>query len=666
MDKWINFWIGFFTSPWNIAFLVAFGLAIYFYNSWFANRIKDKKKLIEDSAAILSKYNYSNIQESYEAMDEELSKDALLSAVWKKYKKSLAFISKNGAVEVYSTVDASEYLYPAALLEGLNVGFWSGLAGLFTGIGILGTFVGLTVAMINIDTSSTSNLSNSIADLLGGMSTAFVTSLIGIACAIVAGYKYHKLMDDFRGKVEDMADQLDVIFQRTTVESIMLNQLAEIQQERTAIQLLSSQMAVAICDRLPDVLEQMAERMDEAMKGNLDTMLDGLSAKLDEQTEKLERVAQSTEALSSGFSNAINENAGEEAKALGNSLLQLSSEINELTTSVKEMIKESQDTAAKANADMAKAVEQAMINLDHTMEGILATQTAKTDENIQRMTDFMEEMKETLANIFAKMSKSAKEQAQITSAAIAKTQEATDENLTRVNSTVKELMAQIANQMAAMQALVDAQQKNMDGTLAKMRSAVDSSSDVVESAGKAVAEFGSAAKDTREQFTLAAREAAGTIKEAAEPFTEAARPLKDAAASVDGSLKTLSAAMKLHSDTTAKAANDMKAMVEGQELSAKNIQESLETAKKAWQDYEANFKGVNEEMSKIFENLQNGLRNYNATTSDGLQKALEAFDGGFAKVVDRLASISADAADPIEDLQESIDDLSKNIQRMRR
>ncbi len=665
-QQFIIFLIDFIKSPLNVCFVIAFLLAGYFYNVRFAKQIKEKQDLLGKSLTILSKYNGSNIQEGYNALDAELSGDSLLNPVWKKYKKTLAFITKDGEVRMYSTVDASEYLHSSALLGGLRAGFWSGLAGLFTGLGILGTFVGLTVGMARIDPSSTSNLSNSITNLLGGMSTAFVTSLLGIAFAIVAGYKYHKLMDDFCEKVEEIADKLDAIFQRTNAESIMLIQLEEIRQERMAIQSLSTQMAVALCDRLPDVLEQMADRMDQAVKGNLDTMLDGLSTKMDEQTGKLGEVAKHTEALANGFGNAINENAGEEAKALGNSLLKLSGEINELTGSVKAMITEAQNTATKANEEMIQAVREAVANLDHTMEGILAKQTAKTDENIQKMTGFMEEMKDTMADIFAKMSSSAEQQAKSTTDAIAATQTAADENLAHVNSTVKELMAQIANQMAAMQALVDAQQKNMDGTLDKMRSAVDSSSDVVESAGKAVAEFGSAAKDTREQFAMAAREAAGTIKEAAEPFTEAARPLKDAAASVDGSLKTLQAAMQLHSDTTAKAANEMKAMVEGQELSAKNIQESLEAVKKAWQAYEENFKGVNDGMTAIFANLQKGLKDYNAETSDGLQQALEAFDGGFAKVVDRLASISADAAEPIEDLQESIDRLSDNIKKIRR
>ncbi len=653
MDFLMNYLRDFLSSGVNC--FVVFSIVGLIYYFLFAAKIQKKKKQLAEGAAILERYNATNIDSNYGSLDAEISEHVLLKPMWNKYKKSLAFTSDGGMVKVYSTVDASEYVYPTALLGGLNVGFWSGLAGLFTGMGILGTFFGLTMGLDGIDTSSTSTLSTSIGGLLGGMSTAFITSLIGIVFAIPAGFLYHWQIDDFQGRVDALADQLDAIFPRTNVESIMLIQLAEIRQERTAIQQLSTDLAVSLGDRLPEVLGQMAERMDQAMQGNLNTMLEGLSSKLDEQTEKIEKVVQNTGTLANGFGNAINENAGEEAKALGSSLMKLSEEINALSNGVKEMIAQSQNTATKANEEMIEAVKQAVLNLDQNMGKVFKKQTANTDENIQRMTGFMEKMKDTMAEIFAKMASSAREQAENNRKSMDTIKAANEENLGQINSTVKELMAQIATQMAAMQALVDEQQRGMDGTLQKVRSAVDSSSDVVESAGKAVVEFGSAA-----------REAAGTIKDAAVPFTEAARPLKEAAASVDGSLKTLSAAMQLHSDTTAKVANEMKSMTEGQAQSAKEIQNSLEVAKKSWQAYEEKFEGVNTGMAQIFGTLQTGLRDYQAATSDGLQKSLSAFDGGFSKVVDKLANINVGTQESMEDLQDSIDELSKSIRSIRK
>lgn len=651
----VEFWNAHQSAILNIACFVIVSCIACLYARNFYRPIGAKNSQLTACLTTIENYTSLDIRQCYNELDAALCQDELIALVWKKYRKTLVIFGDHGIDGVYSTVDASEYFYPAALVGKVNTKLWPGLAGVFTGIGIFGTFLGLTLALLNINTSSTSALSASISNLLDGMGTAFGTSLIGMSFALVFGGAHPKRMHQFQENVEQLSDALDTIFERKNLEGIMLEQLAEIRQERTAIQQLSTDLAVSLGDRLPEVLGQMAERMDQAMQGNLNTMLEGLSSKLDEQTEKIEKVVQNTGTLANGFGNAINENAGEEAKALGSSLMKLSEEINALSAGVKEMIAQSQNTATKANEEMTEAVKKAMVDLDKNMKGILDMQTANTDKNIQRMTGFMEEMKDTMADIFAKMASSAEKQAAKNQEFIANTKKANEENLGQINSTVKELMAQIATQMAAMQALVDEQQRGMDGTLQKMRSAVDSSSDVVESAGKAVVEFGSAA-----------REAAGTIKDAAVPFTEAARPLKEAVASVDGSLKTLSAAMQLHSDTTAKVANEMKSMTEGQAQSAKEIQNSLEVAKESWQAYEKKFEGVNTGMAQIFGTLQTGLSAYQAATSDGLQKTLKDFDGGFSKVVDQLANINVETQESMEDLQDSIDALSKSIRSIRK
>ncbi len=498
----MNFLREFFSSGWNWFFIVLFLSAGVFYLISFSRKIRAKEKELEEGEAILEKYNAANIDTYYSSLDAELSECELLKPLWNKYKKSLAFTSDGGMMKVYSTIDASEYVYSTALLGGLNAGFWSGLAGLFTGIGILGTFLGLTVGLADIDTSSTSTLSSSITGLLGGMSTAFVTSLIGIFCAIPAGFIYHRQMDEFQGQVDAVADQLDAIFPRTNVESIMLSQLAEVRQERTAIQQLSTDLAISICDRLPDVLEQMADRMDQAVKGNLDTMLDGLSSKLDEQTDKLEqmanrmdqtvkgslddmlgslsakldeqtgkleqlatrlddhrteleKVAENTKSLANGFGEAINEGAGKQAQALGGSLAQLSLDIKGLSNGITQMISESRNTAAEANEKMLQEVEKAVGRLDVTMEGILAKQTEKTDENIQKMTALMSEMKDTMGDIFQKMADSSAEQlnnnakaSEDVKQAIEEASRATADNLSQMNEGVKAMMAGMAAQLA--------------------------------------------------------------------------------------------------------------------------------------------------------------------------------------------------------------------------
>lgn len=52
---------------------------------------------------------------------------------------------------------------------------------LLTSLGILGTFVGIVIGLMSFNPEE---IDSSIANLLGGLETAFMTSLVGMAAAI--------------------------------------------------------------------------------------------------------------------------------------------------------------------------------------------------------------------------------------------------------------------------------------------------------------------------------------------------------------------------------------------------------------------------------------------------------------------------------------------------
>ena len=677
MEAFIKFMTAFASSVWNWLFIIAFiGAGLYFYRQFMA-RIAGKINQLEQSKAILEKYNAENIHFNYEPFKAEVKKDELLASPWAKYEKTLLIDVHQNPAMVYSTVDAEEYFNAANLSGGMNVGYLSGFAGVFTGIGILGTFLGLTVGLAGIDTTSTNTLSSSISSLLSGMSTAFVTSLLGIVFAIPCGYFYSKRMETFKIEVAQVAEMVDAIFVRKNLEAIMMDQVAESQAQRVALESLSTDMANAICGQLPDILGQIADRIDSSLQGNLENMLTGLSEKLDQQAEELkkqtltlEKVVANTDSLSTGilgkFGDAINEGAGKEAKALGNSLQKLSDEISGLSAKLTTMIDDSRNTSAKVNEEMLAAVKKAIDNLDQTMETIMRKQTQKTDENVQKMTDLMEEMKQTMKDIFEKMSDAAEDQADKNKkagadirGAIEAAGKATTANINQINGTVKSLMEEIAKQMKSMQNMMDDHERNMAKTLSDMKDAVASSGMVVEKAGSTVKEFNRTIDHTAECLETAANSAAGVIADSAKPLKQAVEPLQNVAITMDTNLKVLDRAMKESNQVTTTAMNQMKSMVEQNQLATMEIQDAVKSTEASWKAYETQFNGVNKEMKDIFEQLETGLQNYNRTTNEGLTEKLKAFDKSVAEVVDRLASLN-------EETNDLVDDLNKNLTRMRR
>ncbi len=650
----IQFCKMFFSETINWVFIVAFVATFLLYKYHFVKPLDARYKEIETYLDILKKYNPQNVNAYFESLSQEMENSDLIKGIWRKYQRTLISIPGKDGLEKYSTVESESYFSVAAFTEGMKGGLWSGLAGTFTGIGILGTFIGLTIGLAGVDTSSTGALSSSISGLLGGMSTAFVTSIFGIVSAIVFGVWHSQNMKRFGDAVSCFTDALDQVFIRKSVEEILLEELAESRAQRAAMEQLSTDMAISICDHLPDVLDQLAEKMDSAMKGNLDTMLAGLSERQDKQTEQLMQISSNTNSLVIGgfdqLGDVLKKGVGQGAEELGNSLKNLSSDIASLAEGIRDILDRSTKASSEANQKTLDALNEAISKMNETMEGMANKQTEETDKNIQRMTALMEEMKTTMKDIFDEMAASAKEQRTEIGKIAKDSADQTKENLGAINASVKELMVEIADQMQQMQSMVDTHEKHMQETLDQMRQAVSSSGNVVNAAGKTVEAAGKTAK----VFVEAADDVSMKLKTAAEPLQKAAEPLQQAAASMDNGVKALAQSITKQQADAKSIADSMQKISSDYKESSLYVKNVLEETKKSWTAYEDRFKGVSGELEKAFAQLDDGMQKYNEATNEGLMKKLKEFDETISMAVNTLANVTGDVNENIEDLTDAI------------
>ena len=116
---------------------------------------------------------------------EAIKTEKHAARIFKKYEATIVFPDKEGKMktdeeaEVYFDLDSvlSEIRINRRLL---NAG-----SGLLVGLGLLGTFLGLTIGVMDFDSGSTEAIQSSINELLNGMGTAFATSIVGMACSLV-------------------------------------------------------------------------------------------------------------------------------------------------------------------------------------------------------------------------------------------------------------------------------------------------------------------------------------------------------------------------------------------------------------------------------------------------------------------------------------------------
>lgn len=250
-----------------------------------------------------------------------------LNALWSQFLSERSGTTVKVGDEEISTVDPEEIFTEQAVLDGYNRNMALTLAGVFTGLGILGTFIGLVGGLNSIGGTQQSQVMNSILDLLRGMSTAFYTSIAGIALSLlwllldrILLYGVHQRVGRFflAAKKAFPVESADRLLHRLLAveqeESAAIHHTNEIlddhgkllEEQKALLQTLGTDLAVAfqdalntslgnqmapllqaVVDSIENLSTQMGDRQVEAMNRLVDTFQQRLSEQLHGQFEGL-------------------------------------------------------------------------------------------------------------------------------------------------------------------------------------------------------------------------------------------------------------------------------------------------------------------------------------------------------------------------------------------
>jgi hypothetical protein len=145
-----------------------------------------------------------------------------LSHLWTEYEDTLhaqrAFDTETGTLKpavLRSTVPAAMVFTTETLVDSrLATEFFKHLPGLFTGVGIIGTFFGLIHGLQAFRVSEKAAVvRTSLEGLMHGVSAAFIVSASAIAAAMVVTFIEKLLITGLYRKVENITFELDGMFE---------------------------------------------------------------------------------------------------------------------------------------------------------------------------------------------------------------------------------------------------------------------------------------------------------------------------------------------------------------------------------------------------------------------------------------------------------------------
>ena len=323
--------------------------------------------------------------EAYVQQFEDIEKlflaDAYLAPVWMEYRKTLVRSVEDGEERLFSAIDASAFFRPSEITKTADVSYWQNFGGVFTGVGIFGTFAGLTLGIWGIDLSSgdVTVLKDGIGALLSGISTAFITSLIGIFLALLYGGVYQYYNNRVAKIIALLSSLVEAMYPRRITEQWLSNSFYESKQQTQALKNLS---------------HDMAESLGNILDAQLSSGFDEFCEKLDSQMRPtFEKLYEAIDALRKGGTEAISD---EFDRQLGTQLQAFSHVLADVQNAMQNNMQASQRISENMNGRMMQTMESLQEFMRKGTTEILEKQKASAEAAEQRVGETTRLLNETL------------------------------------------------------------------------------------------------------------------------------------------------------------------------------------------------------------------------------------------------------------------------------
>ncbi len=341
--------------------------------------------------------------------DTKIFRRKCLNDCWDNYLTNHELLAKNN-----SHCDIREYFNAQTVISLPEKAQLSDiLPGIFTSLGILGTFVGLTKGVSGIDASSAANMQLSINTLLSGMEVAFKTSIWGVVCAVIYNILRRTVNSCALTQISRFVQQCEKsLYQPVTAESEMLSLTRQMLDSQACLaEKIGNELVEALhaevnpaFERMSNVFSNYAEnslrRQDKGVSEMLDIFVDKMNGNMQDQIDALNQAISNTvqmqaeqtkiqemqnEAISSASTSLIEQLQG--AQAIEQAYRETLLHFNATAAEMQQVQKTIQATYEQSNEHYVQMVERyaAMENHVQLLTQNLTTSIQSSMESIDEL-----------------------------------------------------------------------------------------------------------------------------------------------------------------------------------------------------------------------------------------------------------------------------------------
>jgi truncated hemoglobin YjbI len=328
-----------------------------------------------------------------------------LAHLWTEYRDTLheqrVFDSSSGTIKepvLRATVPAAVIFTTETLVDSrIGTEFFKHLPGLFTGVGIIGTFSGLIQGLQAFKVSENAAIvRTSLEALMHGVYQAFMVSAVAIFLAMVATFIEKFLITALYRKVEGITFELDSMFESGASEEYLARLVKASEDSADQSKILKDSLVADLKDILAELTENQIRAQtagsQELAKQFADSLTVGLKA-------PLERIAETFSQTSQGNSQAVTTILTDVLAGFSQRLEELfGGQITGINQLQYQTIQALQAAVTKLQ-EMASGIEAAGTRTSETMGQKLSDAIGAMESRQQLMNDRMAEFVEQIRHL---------------------------------------------------------------------------------------------------------------------------------------------------------------------------------------------------------------------------------------------------------------------------
>ncbi|EMH4468780.1 anti-phage ZorAB system protein ZorA [Pseudomonas aeruginosa] len=252
---------------WSATALI-FGLSLYFlfvHFRRFRTRLRALRSLLEGQSKETLALSRRETMQKAQGLDAPN-----VGMLWREFDESLVLSSDQK--HLFNTLDAEHFFNARTLAPGLTASRLLAAAPSFlVAIGVLGTFVGLTVGLEGLVGTSDEieALKGGINKLISGAAVAFMTSVWGVFFSLLLNFVEKMFERSALGQIQQLQHDIDFLYPRIPAEQSLVHIAEYGKESREALQELHERIG----DRLQETLNGMSEAMQTALTDALNNIM---------------------------------------------------------------------------------------------------------------------------------------------------------------------------------------------------------------------------------------------------------------------------------------------------------------------------------------------------------------------------------------------------------